>query len=136
MALSVEPARSGRSGCKSCRDKIQHGTLRIGRENNDEYHSTSWYHLTCYSLKSTDNLGGFDRLSSAEKDEVIAQVGNKAKRERPVPDQSMFSSGSSESKVSNSALKKTKISTTTIGINEDEEPYEHGGHMANKKTET
>ncbi len=75
-------------------------------------------------------------LSSAEKDEVIAQVGNKAKppqkRERPVPDQSMFSGGSSESDVSNSAIKKTKLSTTITGINEDEEPYEHGGHGEEK----
>ncbi len=75
-------------------------------------------------------------LSSAEKDEVIAQVGNKAKppqkRQRPVPDQSMFSGGSSESDVSNSAIKKTKISTTITGINEDEEPLEHGGHGEEK----
>jgi len=47
--LIVEPAKSSRSTCKSCTDKIIKGSLRIGDQiDTGDYVMTRWYHSGCY----------------------------------------------------------------------------------------
>jgi len=47
--LVVEPAKSSRSTCKSCMDKINKGILRIGEVvDQGAYTMERWYHSECY----------------------------------------------------------------------------------------
>ena len=46
--FSVEPAKSGRSRCKCCNEKIADGSIRMGthQESSDDYPGmTKWFHL-------------------------------------------------------------------------------------------
>ncbi|HBQ09998.1 MAG TPA: hypothetical protein DEF51_02005, partial [Myxococcales bacterium] len=65
MSDKIEAAKSSRSACRQCGEKIQKGTLRFGEEYESEYGlSFRWYHLPCAAeklpalLKKT--LEGFD----------------------------------------------------------------------------
>lgn len=48
----VEPAKTSRSGCKECKDKIDKDTLRIGKVTSspfsDDGNMTLWYHHNCF----------------------------------------------------------------------------------------
>lgn len=65
MSDKIELAKSSRSTCRQCGEKIQKATLRFGEEYESEYGlSFRWYHLPCAAeklpalLKST--LASFD----------------------------------------------------------------------------
>lgn len=52
IGYCVEYARSGRSSCRKCEQKIQKGVGRIGkvivnRFTDDETCVRSWYHMRC-----------------------------------------------------------------------------------------
>ena len=71
---SVEPAKSGRAGCKVCKQKIEQGALRIGTtsEGAGDYMMVSWRHLDCQKkpkrgLDSLSDLQGFGALSAADQ---------------------------------------------------------------------
>ena len=69
---SVEYAKSNRSGCKGCGERIEKRALRIGDAGgilSGQY--VSWRHLDCQrvdpSLGHHTHLSGFDALSDADK---------------------------------------------------------------------
>ncbi|MHA1444727.1 MAG: PARP-type zinc finger-containing protein, partial [Candidatus Hodarchaeales archaeon] len=49
----IEPAKSGRSKCKGCQEKIIKDTIRVGSSyqftspSGSEFTGYSWYHLRC-----------------------------------------------------------------------------------------
>jgi len=71
----VEPAKSSRSTCKTCNQKIDKDSLRLGEpiwfEDHVTYH---WHHLKCQTRQlrwmDLDNLEGFSVLSDAQKNEL------------------------------------------------------------------
>jgi bifunctional polynucleotide phosphatase/kinase len=69
VAISVEYAKSGRSTCKGCSEKIAKGALRLGASLPDPrgYENNKWYHVACfptssYPLFPMENLKGFDSI--------------------------------------------------------------------------
>lgn len=57
--LSVEYAKSSRSTCKACKNKIEKGSVRIGTHSTfDDRTMTQWRCLDCFSVtkkwKDTD----------------------------------------------------------------------------------
>lgn len=71
VGVVAELAKSGRSTCQGCKEKIEQGALRLGveREKN-EIIMTSWYHPRCYrpskkklaDLPDVEGVRGFDGL--------------------------------------------------------------------------
>mgnify|MGYP001814089205 CR=1 FL=1 len=56
----IEPAKSSRSSCRGCKEKIEKGELRYG--NYDEmWDSHKWYHLKC---GAAFNLTGFKQAAA------------------------------------------------------------------------
>ena len=49
--FTIEEAKSGRAGCKKCKEKICKGELRIGSHSEaDDKTFTSWYHVECFTI--------------------------------------------------------------------------------------
>jgi len=80
----VEPAKSGRSSCKCCGDKIQKGALRMGTHvdgGDDGYDVTKWFHLSgCFNKKikkgpkERGDIKGMDSLSPSQQTKVMKHV--------------------------------------------------------------
>lgn len=71
----VEPAKSSRSTCKTCGEKIEKGVLRLGEPGMFEDHITyRWHHLSCQSriLRwiDLDSLDGYESLSDDQQSEL------------------------------------------------------------------
>ncbi len=66
---SVEPAKSGRSTCRTCNQKIEKGELRIGEyfENSYEYPPSRWHHARCIRFSDMERLHNFEQLSAADQ---------------------------------------------------------------------
>jgi len=66
--LIVEPAKSSRSTCKSCTDKIVKGSLRIGDKiNMGNYMMARWYHSGCYFGNNFDTRKCRNDLRDGDK---------------------------------------------------------------------
>lgn len=53
----IEPARSSRSGCKTCRRKIQKGALRFGVRVEGPFGAGFlWHHLTCAARRRMEEV--------------------------------------------------------------------------------
>ena len=67
----IETARSARSSCKRCKEKIPKGELRIGVVTFVPHFNTSWYHLCDACLtppnKPLEKCRGWEALSLDEK---------------------------------------------------------------------
>jgi len=51
VTYSLEEAKSGRAGCRKCKEKIGKGDLRIGTHTEVDDHTMSqWQHLECYKM--------------------------------------------------------------------------------------
>ncbi len=92
ISFFIERAASGRSTCKGCKEKIAKDSLRIGKRMpnffaaSGEYEMTQFYHpkhyfdsikrakATTKRVESVDDLNGFDKLTSAEQDEIQAMI--------------------------------------------------------------
>lgn len=94
--LIVEPAKSARSTCKSCKDSIEKGGLRVGDQiSKGDYKMTKWYHSACYfgnnfdagkcrndrrkgdKQVTTDNMSdipGFDDLTSEQQSAIESDI--------------------------------------------------------------
>ncbi|KAL0207909.1 hypothetical protein P9112_010496 [Eukaryota sp. TZLM1-RC] len=86
-ALAVEPAKSSRSACRSCKEKIEKGVLRVGHDkftwrkvpNKDEpVRNTLWHHLECidhvdsYVTEDPETyIEGFADLDDEEKSTIM-----------------------------------------------------------------
>jgi hypothetical protein len=75
----IEIAKSGRAGCRGCKEKIAKGELRFGEVDYafDPDGSFKWYHLPCAAKKLPAKLGGalddFDG-EVPDKDDLLAQI--------------------------------------------------------------
>jgi len=61
MAHTIEAAKSGRAGCRACKQPIQKGELRFGEEVPNAFSASGetsyqWYHLPCAALKKPAQL--------------------------------------------------------------------------------
>jgi hypothetical protein len=57
--LLLEPASSGRAGCRSCTEKIAKGELRLGERLLNSYTETDttyWFHVTCAAYRRPESL--------------------------------------------------------------------------------
>ncbi len=71
----VEPAKSSRSTCKTCREKIEKDTLRLGEPGMFDDHVTyKWHHLSCMSHQlrwmDLDAFDGYSELSDEQKGQL------------------------------------------------------------------
>ena len=84
---SVEPAKSNRSSCKVCKQKIDKDALRIGTETMGagDFTQTSWRHLECQKKPKRGLSGWFAKKSgrakeasfdSIDSDPVLASLAN------------------------------------------------------------
>jgi poly [ADP-ribose] polymerase len=85
MAHTIEIAKSGRAGCRTCRNPIAKGELRFGEETPNQFGdagdtSYRWHHLKCAAQKLPDELTGAladylgDVPERAELDTLIAEA--------------------------------------------------------------
>jgi hypothetical protein len=61
MAHTIEPAKSGRASCRSCREPIAKGELRFGEDVPNAFSdsgepSYQWHHLRCAATKKPAQL--------------------------------------------------------------------------------
>ena len=60
MAHIIEPAKSGRAKCRSCKKAIEKGALRLGEEILDPFGSGGtthvWHHVDCAAEKKPDEI--------------------------------------------------------------------------------
>jgi len=74
----IELAKSGRSQCKKCSDKISEKEIRIGtKKQMADFLTTTWMHLKCFQIPKNrafldfiDTLEGFMDLDEASRVEV------------------------------------------------------------------
>jgi hypothetical protein len=78
-AWKVEPAKSSRSTCRICSQKIEKGELRLGEPSLFDGHvSYGWHHLKCAArlLKGStlDSLVGYEELTGEQKEQLQKEV--------------------------------------------------------------
>jgi poly [ADP-ribose] polymerase len=92
MAHMIEPAKSGRAACRTCRKPIAKGELRFGEEAENQFGepgdvSYRWHHMKCAATKHTDILR--ETLASYEGDvperEEIERLMAEADAKKPPP---------------------------------------------------
>ncbi|KAH7860640.1 hypothetical protein Vadar_016015 [Vaccinium darrowii] len=85
----AEYAKSGRSMCKTCNNKIDANALRLGAVTNRGYDMTTWHHLSCFpldseSVSSAEAIDGFSSLKNDDQETLMklldesARTGEKA----------------------------------------------------------
>ena len=87
----IEPAKSSRSSCRGCKEKIEKGELRYG--NYDEmWDSYKWYHLKCgaaFNLngfkQAAEDFGEIENLDQILIDAKEAARGTSFPRAEPAP---------------------------------------------------
>ncbi|MFW9805213.1 MAG: PARP-type zinc finger-containing protein [Candidatus Thorarchaeota archaeon] len=78
-AWRVEPAKSGRSTCRTCSKTIEKGELRLGEPSIFDGHvSYGWHHLKCAARllneSKLDALVGYEELAKEQKEELQKEV--------------------------------------------------------------
>ncbi|GJX62729.1 haloacid dehalogenase-like domain-containing protein [Tanacetum coccineum] len=75
--VMAEYAKSGRSSCKKCSEKIKSKSLRLGSSSWDPrgYENTKWYHVSCFfprdeGLASAEIIEGFSDLKSSDQEKL------------------------------------------------------------------
>lgn len=101
----IETAKSGRSACKTCKEKIDKDELRIGKESpgpSDDFKMTSWYHAKCFTIPPKalkgvtpeefvdtilrDNSESGEDILPERRDEVVALVAEKPPKKKKSED--------------------------------------------------
>ena len=94
MAHTIEEAKSGRAGCRTCRKPIAKGELRFGEETDNAFgdegdKSYRWHHLTCAAGSKSDELRvtlpAFEALVSPEKKAELETLMAEAEAKKPPP---------------------------------------------------
>ncbi|KAK6630885.1 hypothetical protein RUM44_003055 [Polyplax serrata] len=83
----VDRAKTGRAGCKKCKQKIGQGELRLGKLAYNPFGSGTmkqWHHVPCIfevfkkqrattkKIESPDEIGGWESLDDADKEEIMS----------------------------------------------------------------
>ncbi|XP_076931810.1 polynucleotide 3'-phosphatase ZDP-like [Bidens hawaiensis] len=75
--IVAEYAKSGRSSCKKCSEKIESKSLRLGVSSWDPrgFANTKWHHLDCFfpldvDLVSPESIEGFTDLKSSDQEKL------------------------------------------------------------------
>ncbi|XP_076928550.1 polynucleotide 3'-phosphatase ZDP-like, partial [Bidens hawaiensis] len=75
--IVAEYAKSGRSSCKKCSEKIESKSLRLGLSSWDPrgFANTKWHHLDCFfpldvDLVSPESIEGFTDLKSSDQEKL------------------------------------------------------------------
>lgn len=81
--VTVEYAKSGRSSCKKCDEKIAAKSVRLGlvSKHPQGFDQTKWHHLDCFPfssdfVSSVEDITGFSSLQSKDK-EALEKLINK-----------------------------------------------------------
>ncbi len=88
----IEPAKSSRSKCKACKEKIEQGELRFGFYD-DHWDSFKWHHLPCGAgfdrnafLEAVEDFDGeIEDLEQILEDAKTAMKGKTMPRAEPAP---------------------------------------------------
>jgi DNA ligase 3 len=90
--FAVDRAKTGRAGCKKCKQKIESGALRIARVQPNPFGGDggtmkAWHHVSCFfaaqakARASTrkieqpdEDVQGWDDLSKEDRQEILAQM--------------------------------------------------------------
>ena len=57
--FKVEYAKSGRAGCKACKEKIAQDSLRLGKmvpSPHFDGYQPNWFHVKCYFAKKNSRI--------------------------------------------------------------------------------
>ncbi|KAI3857083.1 hypothetical protein MKW92_036629 [Papaver armeniacum] len=74
IKIVTEYAKSSRSSCKKCPEKIPSESLRLGSDSKERGHDvTRWYHPVCFPtdslpIISVDEIDGFSSLESCDQE--------------------------------------------------------------------
>ncbi len=88
----IEAAKSSRSKCKACKEKIEQGELRFGFYD-DHWDSFKWHHLACgagfdrdaFQSAVDDFDGEIENLEQILEDAKTAMKGKSMPRAEPAP---------------------------------------------------
>jgi hypothetical protein len=90
MANTIEEAKTGRAGCRTCKQTIAKGELRFGEEVPNAFSSGdmtyNWHHVACAAKKKPSALKqALDdtELEVPQKDELLQAIEANAKNEKP-----------------------------------------------------
>nr|GEW76537.1 polynucleotide 3'-phosphatase ZDP isoform X1 [Tanacetum cinerariifolium] len=88
--IIVEYAKSGRSSCKKCSEKIESKSLRLGFSSWDPrgFENTKWHHMDCFfpldaDLVSAEAIEGFSELKSSDQEKLkklVTEGGQSSKK--------------------------------------------------------
>ncbi|XP_008482327.1 DNA ligase 3-like [Diaphorina citri] len=112
----VDRAKTGRSGCKKCKQKIDTGTVRIAKMGYNPFGSgkmKQWHHIDCIlevfkkqrqttaKIEVVDDMGGWDDLTPEDQEEVLSRFPEslrESNKDRDVPERKIPSSSEKKSK--------------------------------------
>lgn len=90
MGHIIEEAKSGRASCRSCKQPIAKGELRLGEEVPNAFAEGEmtfrWHHLPCGAQKKPSALKQALESTDVEvpnKEELLKTIGSSAKSEKP-----------------------------------------------------
>jgi poly [ADP-ribose] polymerase len=109
----IETAKSGRAGCRGCKEKIAKGELRFGEVDYafDPDGSFKWYHLPCAAKKLPAKLqGALDDFEGEVPgtDDLLAEIA-KGKKGKAFPRAEPAPSGRASCLVCSEKLKKGEL---------------------------
>jgi hypothetical protein len=89
LPCNVEYAKSNRSMCKGCFDKINKGEVRIGQQYDPDHTGYHYYHVKCFNnfprntkITAKDFFFGFEKLSVADQNRISKMVEGGAPSEK------------------------------------------------------
>jgi len=84
LPFRVEYAKSNRSSCKGCKNKIEKDELRLAKMvKNFKFDGlmANWYHFDCFfeknKLKSTADIAHFNDLRYEDQQKIQSQIKSK-----------------------------------------------------------
>ncbi|XP_026686456.1 DNA ligase 3-like [Diaphorina citri] len=144
----VDRAKTGRSGCKKCKQKIDTGTVRIAKMGYNPFGSgkmKQWHHIDCIlevfkkqrqttaKIEVVDDMGGWDDLTPEDQEEVLSRFPEslrESNKDRDVPERKIPSSSEKKSKTP-----KKKAKSSDHDSQEDEAPSSSKKSKTESKSE-